>query len=80
MINFFKKKSVKRSLLQKLYKLFFFFFQEREKKPTLQTFLFYFIEFQSITSASEVELLDIMFTICLHDTFFKGDINRVDNN
>ena len=69
-------------MLQKLYKPFFFFLREREreKKPTLQTFLFYFIEFQSITSAFDVELLDIMFTICLHDTFFKGDINRVDNN
>ena len=78
MINFFKKNQLK-DLCYKSSTNFFFFFS-REKKPTLQTFLFYFIEFQSITSASDVELLDIMFTICLHDTFFKGDINRVDNN
>ena len=31
-------------------------------------------------SASDIELLDIMFTTCLHDTCFKGDIKSSSND
>ena len=46
-------------MLQKLYKLFFFLIEKKNSIKFL--ILFYFMEFQSMISASNVELLDIMF-------------------